>query len=378
MVSDTEFTVKLVSPQSDFPLRLGYAAYAPLPKVAFDDMAAFGQNPIGNGPYKVKSWDHGNSITLEPNADYAGGRTPKNGGLKFVFYATLDAAYADLLSGNLDVLDSTPDQRVRQLRGRSGDRAINQPAAIFQSFTIPQNLAALRRRRGQAAPGGHLDGDQPGRDHEGDLQRHPNPGQGLHLPGHRRLLRLGPGLGRADVQRRPGEGEVGRGRRDLTVERQLHHRLQHRRRPQGLGRRGLQQHQEHPGHRRGRRAVRVFADIRTQITGRTIQGAFRTGWQADYPSLFNFLGPLYYTGAGSNDGDYSNPEFDKLLNEGAAATDVDAGNALFQQAQEILFADLPAIPLWYANVTGGYSEAVSGVTFGWDSVPLYPDVVKAE
>src|SRR5690606_23733293 len=114
----------------------------------------------------------------------------------------------------------------------------------------------------------------------------------------------------------------------------------------------------------------------TLITNREIQTAFRTGWQADYPGLFNFLGPLYATNAGSNDGDYSNPEFDALLAEGSASTEVEEGTKLFQQAQEILLQDLPVIPLWYSNVTGGYGENVDNVTFGWNSVPLYYEITK--
>ena len=122
----------------------------------------------------------------------------------------------------------------------------------------------------------------------------------------------------------------------------------------------------------------TFAELRTDVTERKMAGAFRTGWQADYPSLYNFLGPLYGTGAGSNDGDYSNPEFDDLLTQGQGAADIEAANVLFDQAQEILLADLPSIPLWYANVTGGSAETVEDVTFGWNSVPLYYKVTKAD
>lgn len=53
IVDDHTFTVALTSKLSDFPLRLGYTAFRPLPSVAFKDMKAFGANPIGNGPYKV-------------------------------------------------------------------------------------------------------------------------------------------------------------------------------------------------------------------------------------------------------------------------------------------------------------------------------------
>ena len=51
----------------------------------------------------------------------------------------------------------------------------------------------------------------------------------------------------------------------------------------------------------------TFAGIRTQITNRTIGTAFRAGWQGDYPSMLEFLEPLFVTGAGSNDVGYSNP-----------------------------------------------------------------------
>ena len=48
----------------------------------------------------------------------------------------------------------------------------------------------------------------------------------------------------------------------------------------------------------------------------------------------------------------------------------------YNQAQEILLKDLPAIPLWYANVTGGYSENVDNVVFSWKSVPVYYEITK--
>jgi oligopeptide transport system substrate-binding protein len=105
-------------------------------------------------------------------------------------------------------------------------------------------------------------------------------------------------------------------------------------------------------------------------------GAFRSGWQADYPSLYNFLAPLYQTGAGSNYGRYSSDQFDTLIKDGSQATSVGDANDKFQQAQEVLLEDLPVIPLWYSNVTGVYADTVSNVQFGWNSVPLYYEVTK--
>ncbi|MEY2850017.1 MAG: hypothetical protein RI885_2684, partial [Actinomycetota bacterium] len=61
---------------------------------------------------------------------------------------------------------------------------------------------------------------------------------------------------------------------------------------------------------------------------------------------------------------------------GLAETDPAAANEKFQQAQEVLLTDLPAIPLWYSNVTGGYSDQVDNVEFGWNSVPIYSEITK--
>ena len=78
----------------------------------------------------------------------------------------------------------------------------------------------------------------------------------------------------------------------------------------------------------------------------------------------------------TNDGRYSNPAFDTLMTQGAAETDIAKANATFQKAQEILLQDLPATPLWYSNVTGGYGTGVENVQFGWNSVPIYSDITK--
>ena len=103
-----------------------------------------------------------------------------------------------------------------------------------------------------------------------------------------------------------------------------------------------------------------------------MKGLFRTGWQMDYPSIENFLSPIYKTGASSNDGDYSNPDFDKLLVEAAAATDPAAANAKYQEAEALLAKDMASIPMWYGKATMGWSDKVTGVkitAFGTIDIP---------
>ena len=119
-----------------------------------------------------------------------------------------------------------------------------------------------------------------------------------------------------------------------------------------------------------------FKSLRDDITKRTISGAFRSGWQADYPSVANFLTPLYFTGGSSNDGDYSSAEFDKLMKQGDGAKSYEEGLKYYADAQTLLFEDLPVIPLWYANTVGGTSENVSNVVFSWKEMPVYNEITK--
>lgn len=379
IVDDSTFTVKLSQPESDFPLRLGYSAFYPLPEAAFTDIKAFGENPIGNGPYKFasdKAWEHNVKVDLVPNPDYTGDRKAQNGGVSVVFYSTTDAAYNDLLSGNLDVLDNVPDSAYGTYKNELGDRAVNQPAAIFQSFTIPQNLA-------------HFSGE------EGNLRR-----QAISMAINRQEIT------KTIFQdtRTPasdftspviaGWSDSIKGSDVLTYNeakaKDLWAQADAISPWSGTFTIG---YNADGGHQAWVDAVTnsvkntlgidaagnpypAFKDLRADVTARTIKGAFRSGWQADYPSLYNFLGPLYGTGAGSNDGDYTNPKVDTLLSEGLAASSIDDANKKFDEVQEILFQDLPAIPLWYANVTGGSADTVSNVEFGWNSVPLLYEVHK--
>lgn len=384
VVDDNTFTVKLTSAVSDFPLRLGYSSFYPLPKSAFDAngkvTAEFGQDPIGNGPYKLdggsKAWKHNESIALVKNDEYKGGREPKNGGVTINFYASFDAAYADLLGGNLDVLDQIPDSAVSTFKDDLGDRAVNQPAAIFQSFTIPARLPHFSGEEGQLrrAAISHAINRKQITDVIFDGTRTPasdftSPvidGFSKDIKGSDVLTfdekkakelwaqadAISPWSGSFQIAYNadgPHQGWVD------AVTNSIKNVL-------GIDSSGV--------------PVAVFGDFRSSITTRQIQTAFRSGWQADYPGLYNFLAPLYATGASSNDGDYSNPDFDALLAKGASESDLTAANKEFQDAQEILFKDLPAIPLWYQNVSGGFGEKVKNVQFGWNSVPLYYEITK--
>lgn len=379
-VDDYTFTIALNKPASDFALRLGYSAFYPLPDVAFEDMEAFGQNPIGNGPYMIDgddAWQHDVQIDLVRNDDYDGGRKAANGGLTIKFYATQEAAYADLQGGDVDVIDAIPTGSLQVFQDELGDRAVNQPSAVFQSFTIGQFLPHFSGEEGQLrrqALSMAINRDEitetifsGTRTPASDFTSPVIDGWSDSVPGSE-VLEYNPDEAKklwaeADAIS-PWDGEFkiaynSDGGHDAWVD-AVSNSIKNTLGIEASG-------DPYP----------TFQDLRTKINDRTITTAARSGWQADYPGLYNFLGPLYATGAGSNDGDYSNPEFDDLIKAGISNPDADAQIEDFTKAQEVLFKDLPAIPLWYSNVTGGFSEGVDNVTFGWNSVPLYYEITKA-
>ena len=104
-----------------------------------------------------------------------------------------------------------------------------------------------------------------------------------------------------------------------------------------------------------------FATFNKKIDAGELKGIFRSGWQMDYPSIENFLVPIYAKGADSNWSKYDSAELARLTTEAAAAKSADEANTLYQQAEAELAKDFPTAPMWYPSTTVGWSENVTDV-----------------
>jgi oligopeptide transport system substrate-binding protein len=89
-------------------------------------------------------------------------------------------------------------------------------------------------------------------------------------------------------------------------------------------------------------------EFRVQLNERHLKKLelFHYAWIGDYPDPYTFL-QLFETGFGYNDGGYSNPRYDALLE--AAGNEPDAARRLefLSQAEAILDDDVACIPLYY-------------------------------
>ena len=375
---DSTFTIALKDPASDFADRLGYSGYFPLPEAAFDDPEAFGEAPIGNGPYTLDGWDHDTEARLLANDDYDGNRDPQNDGVTFKFYTDPDAAYTDVQSGVLDVLDEVPTSAISTFTTDDQVQAFNDPGPVSANITIPASLehfgedeeGKLRRQaishaidRGEITSQIFDDTYTPATDFSSPIM----PDYSDSIPGNdvldfdaekaRDLWNQANQISDFDGTFEVSYNADGSGNAEWVeaVTNQLRENLQINAEPKPFA---------------------TFSEFRELITNRNIGTAFRAGWQPDYPSVYNYLAPVFGTGAGSNDGDYSSSDFDAALVKAASAQSDDERKTALTDAQSILFEDLPAIPLWDRNSFGVAAQGVEGMQFSWQDQPTYHTITK--
>jgi oligopeptide transport system substrate-binding protein len=376
---DSTITVKLTQPEADWSLRLGYSAFFPLPSAALADPTAFGENPVGNGPYKMAkegAWVHDQSISLVKNADYSGPRESQNGGVTFKFYTDPGPAYTDLQSDNLDVTDVLPSNALKTYISDFPDRNATKPVATNSTLNIPgynpnfQGEAGKLRRQalsyainreeickvifsGTRTPAKAyappvIDGFKEGLKGSETLTFDAAKAKDLWAQAeaiqpydNSKPLQI---ASNTDGGNKEWIDAVANGfKNNLGIQAEI-------------------------------QPFAKFAEVLDMRKSQSLPGLTRAGWQGDYPSLYNFLGPVWATGASSNYEKYSNPEFDKLLKEGLAAKTTEEANSKFNAAQEILFEDLPGLALWDQAKPIVWSNNVVKAETGWNGGIRYFDI----
>jgi oligopeptide transport system substrate-binding protein len=83
------------------------------------------------------------------------------------------------------------------------------------------------------------------------------------------------------------------------------------------------------------------------------------GWGPDYPDPMTDL-DLYVTGSGNNDPAYSNPEYDKLINDAKSEPDKAKKFEMMRKAEDLLMEDMPIGPLYFRYRNYAVREYVKG------------------
>lgn len=383
VVDDNTIDVKLSQPDSAFPVKAGSHAYMPLPESAFKDPKKFGQHPVSNGPYKFVSWQHNHSIEMVKNPDYKGNRVAKNDGLNFKIYTSPDSAYADLRGGNLDFTNTIPDTALTSFQSDKSLKAYNEPGGNTLTFTIPEWLehfgqneeGNLRRQaismsidrktvaekifHGTATPAV-------------DFLAAPISAYSKELKGNE-VLKYNPSKAKELWAKAnaisPWSGEFGIAyNADGTAKNWVEAICNYIKNTLDIDAKSI--------------PMSTSDEFLSNVDSGKMTSAYRSGWGPDYPSADNYLVQLYDSssadGKGGNSGNYKKPEFDAMMDKALSAPSTEEADKYYQQGEEILLQDLPAIPLWNQNATAASTSAISGVAFDYGGGPVFTALTKKQ
>ena len=134
-IDDKTVEIKTTVADPNLPYRfvtpLGYV----VPEAAYKQMGveAFGQMPIGTGPYKVVEFDPASHVKLEAFDDYWGGKPPLKS-IEFRIVPEFSARLAGMVSGEFDIMVDTPADEIDTVKGYDQLTYISRPGDSYIMF----------------------------------------------------------------------------------------------------------------------------------------------------------------------------------------------------------------------------------------------------
>ncbi len=371
VISPTEFQVTLATPYADFKTSLGYTAFLPLPKQAFTSsgtiVPGFEDHLIGDGAFKMTAagWQHNKEIDVVRTSTYGGTAVPKIGGVDFRSYGDLSTAYRDVQTGALDILPNPATADLANAQADFGDRYKHSPSSAFQFLAFPtydKNYSNVNVRKAISMA---IDRDAIIRTIFSNTQVSARSFVSPVLPGYRANVcgtpcTYDPVAAKALYTANGGPASL-----TITYNADGGHKE--------WVEATCNQLEQNLGVNCISNPVPQFADLLTQVEQKKPGiGMFRLGWVMDYPSMEDYLTPLYSTHGSSNYYGYSNPQFDQLVQTGSQQPTQDAAIKFYQQAENILAQDLPVIPLRFGQNNFVFSTFMSNVNMDlFSNVVLY-------
>jgi oligopeptide transport system substrate-binding protein len=350
--SDTQFTVTLSKPFSQFEYTLGFDAFDPLPKAFFDDPTAFDEKPIGDGPYMMDGkWQHDQAINLQRYPDYAG--TPGFADNVELRIYQGDAAWLDFQAGNLDITLVGSDH-LNEARSTYPDTLSEEPGATllylnlplyqeqYQNKLVRQALSLALNR--QAVMNAVLVAEKPADDFM------PPPVTG-YRQGACQYCVYNVDLAKQKLQEAGGfQGDLTLNfyADDTTLEQAM----------EAIA----TQWKDNLGINVKLNAIpqNTFFSGSGPIYTKKMTGPWWDGWTQDYPSIQDFLEPIYGANGGYNTSGYLNKQFDDILTQGNQQSLTDS-IPTYQQADDLILEDMPAIPWGFIGFNTVHSDNVTNI-----------------
>ncbi|MDO5491208.1 MAG: ABC transporter substrate-binding protein [Bacillota bacterium] len=146
VIDDIHVDIVLTAPNEAMP---DYLSIGVLPKHILDGQditkSDFNQNPVGAGPYKLVSWDMGQSIVMEPFDAYYQG-APKIGKVIFKIVEDYDARALQLESGELNFAQITPKAESK-FKDKEGFEVYEMTTADYRGIMYNFNNPLFKEHR---------------------------------------------------------------------------------------------------------------------------------------------------------------------------------------------------------------------------------------
>ncbi len=120
---DSVVVLRLQEPYAPFLVQLSMvgASICPREEVERDGESAYGQQPIGSGPFRFVEWQHDNRIVVERFDNYTVGPRSSLERVIFDVVPNISMALEKYRAGELDLLDQLPPGQIELVRKRLGE-----------------------------------------------------------------------------------------------------------------------------------------------------------------------------------------------------------------------------------------------------------------
>ena len=352
VVDENTLKVTLTAPMADFPYVCAHPALAPVPQAALDDPEAFLTSPIGNGPFKMDgAWVADQYINLVRNDDYYGEKA-KVDGIYFSIQKDPETAFREFEAGNIDFVD-IPTGRMGEIQSKYG--------VSEDGYTVTPGKQALT---GPEAGVYYLLLNQ-----NDETLKDPVVRQAISLAINRQniidTLFEGTRVAADCIFPRVIDNDASNAWEFCHYDKDAAAKLLDEKYPAGAdGKRGIKitlSYNSDGGH--GDLMSIVQGDLEAigievaqdsmewaaylKAMGDGTYQVARLGWNADYPTMDNFLYPIFLSTSENNYSKYNNPEVDAGRLAARQMTDEAERKAEYRKINAMVGADMPVVPIMF-------------------------------
>ena len=362
--------VQLSTPAPYLPALLSHPSTCPVDPVALaNDRDAYARpgNLPSDGAFVLSQWVHGSYIYLTRNPHYWNNAATRLDAVKYMITSDEDAELTLYRADQLDITDVIPKSQYGWIRAHLGDQLHVSPALgiYFYGFNLRsapfENNVKLRRALSMA-----VDRDKLAQlvVRSGEL-----PAYGWIPPGVHYYTPQSPDYRSLTMSQRIAAARKLYAEAGYSTAKPLRFELRYNTGEihNELAVAIASMWQQALGAQVTLRAEE-FRSLLQDIDRGDVQ-MFRSSWIGDYNDAYTFA-QYFKSDFGINLTHYHNPAYDDLVNRAAAELDPAKRRALLEQAEQVMLADQPVIPIYFyvskhlvkPRVTGWYSN-VMNVTY---------------